>query len=433
MRMICTLVFVLQASLAHAQWQPPIAVPAPPFGIVEIASAPTIYVDEANGTDSNPGTAAKPRRSIPTLLPAGTVVQVIGTYTTSHESPYTLEAHGTAAQPVYILGGLFTKGGQLSGSYGILDGGGGPGGWTLMDRRDGQASDHLVVRHYKSSGGFATVSYYGGLNTDAVFWDVQVSTGYTGNQVEAGGDWHCIGVGKRSQRVWILDSTLSFCNGDGVQVNGEAGGQLDTGPVYIGRNTMRHNRQSGAWAKQSHDVVVSTNDIADMRPDRDGTNPGACGGGQYFVVRLVWVNNTCRDAENGIIIASYEDAALASPDASGFGAFGNTITDIHATSGTHDPANPRSPGGAIILVGASKRHLEGNIVDDVDGGIMVAYGTVEDVNNTVTRVRSGLSATPPPVPPPVPPPARTPVPPGKPACPHTTLGALGYIFGRCIW
>jgi hypothetical protein len=417
-RTVVALACVLQASAARAQWQPPIAVPAPPFGITEIAPAPTLYVNEALGTDANPGTLARPRRTIPTSLAAGTVVQVIGTYTTSHESPNTIEAHGTAAQPVYLLGRRFTRGGQLSGSYLVLDGGSGPGGWTLMDRRDGQPSDHLVVRHYDSVGGLAVVSWYGALNTDAVFWDVQVHDVGDLTAPESAGDNHCIAVGKRAQRVWILDSTLSRCSGDGVQVNGDAGGQLDTGPVYVGRVTCVQNRQSCVWAKQSHGVVFSTLTISQMRPDAGGVNPGACGGAQYFAVGVLFINNDCSDSENGFIVASYEDAALASPATAGVAFIGNRIHNIHATVGRHDPANPRSPGGAIILVGASRRYVANNTIDDVDGGIMVARGTVEDINNTVTHVGS-------PSPPPPPPP---------PACPHTFWGLLQYVFARtCVW
>lgn len=381
--------------LAQAQWVPPVAVPMPTFGISEIPSAPTLYVNEAVGNDANPGTAVLPRRTIPTQLAAGTVVQVVGTYTTSHTSPYTLEAHGTALQPVYILGGTFTRGGQLTGSYVILDGGNGPGGWTIIDTRSGQTTDHVAVRHYTSDGGFATASFYGAFITDVTFYDVHVNTGYT-NQTESDGDWHCVGVGKRSQRVWIVDSVLSNCNGDGVQVNGGQGGQLDTGPVYVGRVTCKHNRQSCVWAKQSVGVVFSTLDISDMRPGVGDVNPGVCGGAQYFAVGTLFYNLDCYDSENGIRIASYDTEALATPETAGIAIIGSRFHNIHARFSTPDPTNPQSPGTAIILVGASRRYLKDNVIDDVDAGIGVQSGTFEDINNTITNV----GTVPPPPPPP---------------------------------
>src|SRR6185503_14129460 len=101
-----------------AAWAPPIGIPAPSFGINEVAratpspwtvSTPGFYYIEptkAGSTDtSNPyGTPAKPRRTIPWTLPAGAVVELHGTYDQSHGSPATIVAQGTAANPVFIRG-----------------------------------------------------------------------------------------------------------------------------------------------------------------------------------------------------------------------------------------------------------------------------------------------------------------------------------------
>jgi hypothetical protein len=75
-RIVLALAFVLSASGALAQYAPIVGIPIPPFGISEVAPAPTIYVNEATGNDANPGTVARPRRTIPTQLAAGTVVSV---------------------------------------------------------------------------------------------------------------------------------------------------------------------------------------------------------------------------------------------------------------------------------------------------------------------------------------------------------------------
>lgn len=420
-RLLLTVLFVTLGRPAVAQWVAPAQIPQPSFGVLENAPPPNLWVNEATGNDSNPGTQAKPRKTIPLVLPAGTVVSITGTYTTSHASPNTLEAHGTAAQPVFLEGGTFTLGGELSGSYAILERSSGPGGWMLLDRRNGMPSDHLVVRHYQSTGGFGIAAYSGGSSSDLVFSDVSVDLGYT-NQTEAQGDWHCIGVGKASSRVWILDSRLNNCRGDGVQVNGAAGGQGDTGPVYIGRVTCVHNRQSCAWAKQSHDVVISETSASQMRPDADYTNPGVCFGAQYFAVRFIIVNSHCFNSENGIRIASYDAAAYgtSTPDnTSGFGLFGTHIENIHALGAVkHDPNNPQSPGSAVILVGASRRYLQDNVITDADGGIAVQSGPVESVNNTITNIGSPSTT-------PAPPPTTPPPPATKPPC--SSLSGLAWL------
>lgn len=434
------LVFVLQASTAFAQWTPPTGIPAPPFGIVELAPAPTIYVNEATGSDANQGTAARPRKTIPTQLEAGAVVSVTGTYTLSHGSPASIEARGTAAKPVFIIGGTFTRGGELTGSYLIVERASGAGGWTVLDTRDGRPSDHIVVRDYGSTGGVSVASWRGAAVSDVVLLRVSVNLGYT-NQLESSGDWHCStinvspGTKGKVERLWVLDSTFSGCRGDGIQVNGNTGGQETMGPVYIGRLTCVHNRQTCVGVKQSHDVVISDINARDMRPDGDGTNPGAGIVAQYWARRLAIVGGTIADSENGIIIASYADEAMSPPENAGVGIFGVTLKNIHAKAGQHDPKNARSPGSAIILAGASARHLEGNIIDNVDGGIAVQFGTFADVNNKITNVKGGTSTPPqPPVPPAPPAPPVPPVQPStKPACPRNLRGALDYIRGKCYW
>ena len=63
-------------------WAPPVGVPNPPFGITQVAGPYTHYVDNTHSasTDtSNPnGSPAKPRKTIPSSLSAGAVVEVHG-------------------------------------------------------------------------------------------------------------------------------------------------------------------------------------------------------------------------------------------------------------------------------------------------------------------------------------------------------------------
>src|SRR5215207_5004347 len=63
-------------------WKAPLGIPVPAFGITQKAGAATHYVDNSSSaaTDtSNPnGSPSKPRLTVPTLLPAGAIVEVRG-------------------------------------------------------------------------------------------------------------------------------------------------------------------------------------------------------------------------------------------------------------------------------------------------------------------------------------------------------------------
>src|SRR5215475_5445284 len=88
------------SSLVQAEWQPPIGIPTPPFGLNEVAptrpnpwttAVPGYYYVEwsaTNATDTNNpyGTPTLPRKTIPLVLPAGSVVELHGTYGYRHSS-----------------------------------------------------------------------------------------------------------------------------------------------------------------------------------------------------------------------------------------------------------------------------------------------------------------------------------------------------------
>src|SRR5215207_1828935 len=121
-RILVLLAFAVLVSAARSSaqtgWVSPVGIPAPPFGINEVAPAspnpwtsavPGFYYVEpthSSSTDSsNPyGTPAKPRKTIPTYLTAGAVVELRGTYSTYHKSPAAFSLQGTASQPVFIRG-----------------------------------------------------------------------------------------------------------------------------------------------------------------------------------------------------------------------------------------------------------------------------------------------------------------------------------------
>src|SRR5262245_45407632 len=96
-----TLASFLGLATPASAWTPPIGVPAPQFGINQVApptpnpwlaSTPGFYyVDKSHpaATDSGNayGSPATPRRTIPLTLPAGALVELHGAYDEPHNSP----------------------------------------------------------------------------------------------------------------------------------------------------------------------------------------------------------------------------------------------------------------------------------------------------------------------------------------------------------
>lgn len=115
---------ILCANSFAASWTPPIGIRMPPFGIDEVApprpnpwttsTAGFYYADGSalNATDSGNiyGTPGLLRKTVPTRLPAGSVVELQGVYTFDHASPRDIVASGTAARPVFIRGVSATAG-----------------------------------------------------------------------------------------------------------------------------------------------------------------------------------------------------------------------------------------------------------------------------------------------------------------------------------
>lgn len=379
------------ASPAVAQWTPPVGVPAPAFGIREVAPAAPktwtrpvagfYYVDESKGADErNPyGTPTRPRQSIPNSLPAGAVVTVRGKYARVHSSPNTIEAQGTAAAPVFIRGGFFTGTNELSGSYVVVERSAGVG-WVIRDTRSAASTHHVVVRDTELVGGGIGIGPFLGAHLHDIVV-LRTSIHDVGDMnVKTDVDSHCVSVGV-SDHVWILDSIFTRCSGDGVQVNGgREGPKLHH--VYIARNVATHNRQSGFWAKQSADVVMSSNVVSNMRPGSGG--PGNCMGAQYGAARIVFLNNRLSDCEYGIGLWSYDEGAPG-----GALIAGNVITNIHRTTTGGEAGSPWAGGAAIFAMGGVDRVIVNNTIVDVDGGIQAPQspGTLRAGNNIIVQVK----------------------------------------------
>lgn len=378
-------VFIVSA-LQPVPWRPPAGIPMPPFGITETAPATTLYVDYARGGDANPGTAARPRKTIPQVLPRCTVVQIVGTYPVSHEAPRTIEAQGSADCPVFIRGGQHTQAWEVSGTYLVIEGAK-RGFLVVRTTRDGRDTHHVAVRDSEFvGGGVAVQATYAEKGTVSNVVALRLNIHDLGD-MNTTTDQDVMGFGVYRERVhhaWFLDSTCERVSSDCAQVNAQ-GDPAGVHHVYMGRITCRQNRQGCLWAKQSEDVVFSESTCSSMRPDKGGINPGHCFGAQYDARRLVILNNVMTNSENGIRLASYD---YGTPQGGTLIA-GNLITNIHHTTTGNTVENAWSGGAAILLVGGITATLINNTIWDVDGGIQIPAGgaTTTVVNTIIGQVK----------------------------------------------
>ncbi len=288
----------LAAASAEAAWTPPLGIPAPSFGVNEVAGATTVTVQGSG--------------SIPNPVPAGAVVLIQGTYTKGHTGGGRIQCAGTAQNPAFIrgaAGAVVTGSWEISGSYCIVENlKFGPGGfWTVLG-----PADHIAVRDSEFVG---DLSGNGGLWVSA--WTAGGSASnivFLRNNVHHSGDWqatydqdaHGTGLYRSSSlkgtsttisNVWVLDSQYSYNSGDGVQVNANDSGDK-IHHIYIGRNVAHHNKQTGFWLKNSSDVVVSENKTYTHRPSDSSSGYGL--GFQYDPYRVWFLFNESYDNTVGI-------------------------------------------------------------------------------------------------------------------------------------
>ncbi len=403
------LIVAAHASAAPA-WTPPIGIPAPTFGIVDVApavpnpwTAPTdgfFYVDatrsEATDNGNLYGTPARPRATIPTVLPAGAVVELHGTYDVDHSSPHGILVLGTRAKPVFIRGAdagtrpLIRNGWEVRGSYVVLEN-------LEFGPRDASQTGSLVivaptqyaaVRHSDlhgnlDGGGLGVVSWDDASATqNVVVYDTNI---HDNGDVHATYDQdnHGIAVSANVDHLWVVDCQLVRNSGDGIQINaGDAEHQKTTHHIYVGRNTAFGNKQTGFWAKQAVDVIFSQNECHDHRPSNSSF--GQCMGYQYATDWIWFLFNHIYASDFGIAAAS--DNGLGNGTESYF--VGNVIHAIHTSDPqTYNPETSWSNAG-IMLAGGVNRHVVSNTIYDVDAGINVpgTYGTLEIADNIIANV-----------------------------------------------
>ncbi len=356
-----------------AQWQPPIGIPAPSFGIENEAPAFTHYVDNThpNATDSgNPnGSRSVPRLTVPTSLPAGTVVEVHGG---PYSTPMSWTGNGTAVAPVFVRGvgePVFqASNGTLRffGSFFIVED-------VIFDGVNVSLRlplDHFTIRHceirnYSPSNNSSAIGVIG---DQIVLYDNHIhDNGDPDSPTEI--DIHGIKPDSDTSNLWIVDNHIHDNGGDSVQIGNANSAEPWARFVYIGRNVMHGDRENAVDVKRARDVIVSQNMAFDYTP----TSTSA-GSGMVFHDQpdRVWVLfNEVFDASIGII----------STGVAGYYVIGNLVHDIL------DATDPGSLFGseAMHSRNSSEVFFVANTIWNVNKGVSVPSGTsgVEFVGNII--------------------------------------------------
>jgi Right handed beta helix region len=360
------------ASIPSEAATAPTGILPPAFGLSETAGAPTHVVDNrhpgATDTNNPKGTPTRPRRTVPTTLPAGAVVQVQG-------GPYatgllTWTSMGTQAAPVFVVGignPVFVGNGtgdrlRTAGSFMIVD------GLTFDGVKHEVIGTAIAIRDCEVR------------NTDTM-GVVVVGNGIVlhKNRIHHNGDangsterdTHGVYVMQGTRFTWVLENQIHHNGGDGVQVGQESSDKPWAQYVFIGGNTVHEDRENGVDIKQARDVVVSQNVIY-------GYVARSSSAGESIVVHnrpeRVWIlNNVVAAAHQGIVCTGAE----------GYFVVGNVIVGIrHNPKAPYDPASLWGASG-ILTYGTNVSVHVNNTIWASDAGIGVPTGGRTEVVNNI--------------------------------------------------
>jgi hypothetical protein len=327
-RSLALTAFTLAVSLTGAAAALPFGVPAPRFGYTN--EAPQFpqpwnaqvhgfyFVNGAMGSDAGNntnGTPAAPRRTIPSVLPPGACVVITNTY---GGGDLRWRFSGTPSNPIYIRGfdsnsAPAIRGDVYFGGSNVIfeylrildvdgDRSGGYGGFFFFD----VVSERAALRHCEISGnlGWGGVSVgqfsFTRPHSDILIWNNNIH--HNGNVLATTDqDRHGIVV-SGATNVWVIDNTLAYNSGDGIQINGGTVPAIATNThhIFVVRNHMHHNKQAGGWSKQASDVVFAYNVVHDHWPGN--SSPGAGLGFQYAPERVWFIGNSISNCSFGFYI-----------------------------------------------------------------------------------------------------------------------------------
>jgi hypothetical protein len=228
-----------------------------------------------------------------------------------------------------------------------------------------EGSHHLVVRHNTFRGnnnrsggiGIGSWSYNGNAEVTNVVIDDNDIQSIGDVRASSDQDAHCININGSSSQIWITHNQLAYCSGDGVQVEAQDGRSSKIHHIYIGKNHLHHNRQSGAWVKNASDVIISQNKAHDFRSNSGG--PGACFGHQYGANYVWYLFNEAYNCNIGINIGGTTSASEFTF------VLGNLLHTLNS-----EFQNNIYLAGAINIRGTKTAYVANNTIYKTDAGVI---------------------------------------------------------------
>jgi len=314
------------------------------------------FVDNETGTDTarTYGDPTAPRATIPTTIPAGSIIVLDGIYDVYHGSPSNITFNGTQADPVWITAynsgtpPITRQKWEIDGTWTYIDGihraSASPTtdtdnfNWAMID------SSYVTIKNCDLAG-TQTVSNEGsgGLNVSTssyilVYNNIIRDAGYLDTAIDA--DKHGCNI-NTSDDCWVLDNTFYNISGDSIQIGGQDNaGATDSNRIYVGGNVGYGNRQNHIWVKEASDIIISGNTAYDMTGGISGGGGGGYGG-QYDHENVWFINNVVHDSIFGITLQSGTGKEYV---------IGNVI---YNTTG-YDDGNPHLFSAMLIRSGGDK-------------------------------------------------------------------------------
>ncbi len=340
------------------------------------------YVNNRSGSDSNQyGTPNSPRSTIPNPIPAGSYVEVGGTYDHTTSGVIQVWGNGNGSEwvpntsgPVWLVGDTNNVpdfvGAKLmiSGSYVYLANLRVNSGSELQvgSYESGEAADHVLIRDVDVEGltsdGTGSIVSVVGLSGDRISDVIVYDSVFhdTGDLTSTSDDDADIfDIGQYTSNIWVLDNTMHTASGGGLQVNA-IGGSADTHHIYAGRNHVYNVRQAGLWVKFGTDVVFSENTVHDIITTEWSPSKGM--GAQYEPQRFWMINNYIYNVEYGIRTGS----TYGGSDWEIY-TIGNVIVDAHAP-GTYTGSTSWDEA-CIHFQGGETHYIANNTLINCDAGI----------------------------------------------------------------
>lgn len=328
------------------------------------------YIDASNANCSEKieyGSVTEPRCRFPSLLSAGSYVEV-------HGGPYKytgtiyIRSEGTENQPVWIVGAednQIQMSLVLYGTYMYLDGLNISGDKGISARPyQNIQTDHIMVRNTTITGtgslssGTTGISAKGdsGLQFEGMIaYNNNIS--YMGDsEATKENDRHALQTGSYINNVWHLYNTTHHNGGDGVQYSH---GGVDAHHFYYGGNTSHDEGENCVDIKQANDVIISENTCYNIEGSLSSL--GACMVVHYDPSRIWFINNNISKCVYGVISTGAKELHI----------LGNNIRDIkERPTETHGDISSYQTGAGIVAYNTGNTYISNNTITNAVRGIV---------------------------------------------------------------